>query len=564
VRRGLAVVLGGLVATAAYLTGGAIGALPGGAPVAGAVASTPLWGVDTIATTTRPFVHRVTSTTGAPQFVGRYLTYGAGPTLTAGGARSLHAADIPILLIASPAVTELTTSSAAVDDAEAAVARAKSLGVPPGVAIFRDVENDYDITSPYIAAWYRTVSDAGYVAGFYENPLRQWSDFDQAYCRAVARNPAVGQRTVLYSDEPEAGRYVFARSALPRWAPRTPRCTNNTVAWQYKESDPAVNVDVDEVRSQDAQYLWATGRPSASYEAALQASATSLYTVGTAANEDWAFRLKKGTSPSVTALPGGGYEAALQAATGELWTVGSAGSRNWKLTMSPGTSPSITALPHGGYEVAFETRSGDLATVGTAGDITWNLGMKAGSSPSITALPSGAFEVAVQTNTGHLWTVGRGRGAVDHVGDLRVRGATSPSIAALAGGGYEVAFQAADGDLETVGTAGTGAKSWNLGMMARTSPGVAAVAGGGYELAFQANTGDLWTIGAAGDTTWDVGMRHSTNPSITGLDTGGFEVAVQTNTGRLWTVGQGAGATDHDWDLPMRRGSSPSITGLRS
>ena len=73
---------------------------------------------------------------------------------------------------------------------------------------------------------------------------------------------------------------------------------------------------------------------------------------------------------------GGGFEAAFQANTGSLWTVGSAGNQDWKLGMMSGTSPSITALPGGGFEAAFQANTGSLWTVGSAGNQDWKLGMK--------------------------------------------------------------------------------------------------------------------------------------------------------------------------------------------
>lgn len=223
----------------------------------GVAPSGTLWGVDTNSPTSPSFVGQVTTALGAPQFVGRYFTLppGAGTPLSQAEASSLSSQGLPILLLNSPNNSNLTAGSTAVTEANAAVAQATVFGVPQGTALFRDVENSYQIDSAYITAWYNTIAGAGYVPGFYENPLPGSSGFSSAYCAAVSGQASIGAGTVLYSDEPESGT-SFARSDMPAYAPSAPPCANTTIAWQYLIQAPSVNVDVDEVPAQYGHYLW--------------------------------------------------------------------------------------------------------------------------------------------------------------------------------------------------------------------------------------------------------------------------------------------------------------------
>jgi hypothetical protein len=214
------------------------------------------WGIDTASTTSATYLTELDQNLGVPQFVGRYLVYGGGTPLQSSEASFLLNSNVSILLLVSPANGNLTSASTAVSEANAAISAAESLGVPKGVALFRDVESDYTVSSAYILSWWRTISNAGYVPGFYENPLSGSSDFDSAYCAAVASNGSIGSGVALYSDEPELDSYGYPESAAPAWAADVPSCTNTTTAWQYKEGYESPNADVDEYQTANSSYLW--------------------------------------------------------------------------------------------------------------------------------------------------------------------------------------------------------------------------------------------------------------------------------------------------------------------
>jgi hypothetical protein len=214
-----------------------------------------LWGIDTVDNTAS--AHTLTQTTsdlGAPQFAGRYLIYSS--RLSAAEAKDIHSHGVPILLIDDP--NHVFTSGSA--DAQQAIARARALGVPRGVAIFRDVETNDAITATYIAAYFAAFHRSGYVAGFYENAIN--GPFSAAYCSAAAANPTIGSGSVLYSSEPEHTGSNPRRAAKPVFEPNVPGCANRTAGWQYLERGlfPAgtwPNVDVDEFAARFSGMLWA-------------------------------------------------------------------------------------------------------------------------------------------------------------------------------------------------------------------------------------------------------------------------------------------------------------------
>ena len=213
------------------------------------------WGIDTVSNVqTGNIIAQTTTDLGAPQFIGRYLIYSS--ELSSSEAQYIHQHGVSILLIDDPSRTFTSGST----EAHQAVTQATALGVPHGVAIFRDVETSDPISATYIAAYVAAFAGSGYVPGFYENPIN--GAFTAAYCSLVAGNPASVRGTLLYSSEPEHTGSNPKRSARPRFGPDVPGCTNHTAAWQYLERGlfpPGTwpNVDVDELPARFSDVLWA-------------------------------------------------------------------------------------------------------------------------------------------------------------------------------------------------------------------------------------------------------------------------------------------------------------------
>jgi hypothetical protein len=225
-----------------------------GAPQS-AAAGGAWWGIDTVDNVqSSNDIAQTRTDLGAPQFIGRYLIYSS--ELSSSEAHYIHQQGLSILLIDDP--NRAFTSGST--DAHQAIAQATSLGVPHGVAIFRDVETSDPVSSTYIASYVAAFAGSGYVAAFYENPIN--GSFAGAYCSLVTSDPAAVRGVLLYSSEPEHTGSDPRRAAHPRFGPNVPGCVNHTAAWQYLERGlfPAgtwPNVDVDELPSRYSPVLWA-------------------------------------------------------------------------------------------------------------------------------------------------------------------------------------------------------------------------------------------------------------------------------------------------------------------
>jgi hypothetical protein len=249
------------------------------APVSAQAVST-LWGIDTLDNIqVDNDLSETQSTLGAlPQFAGQYLVWGGETPLTSADAQFISSSGAAILLIDSPNQdfgeqtqgdpNPIGPGPQGTADAQQAIARAQSLGVPAGTAIFRDVEAGSPITTDYIDYYYSAFQGSRYVPGFYENPNGGTDQpFNSQYCAAVQNNSVIGS-VPLWSSSPEKQSYTPYAPQTPAWTgsgfPGTPSCDNNTVAWQYLErginsgSWPggAPNVDVDEFNAGYSSLLW--------------------------------------------------------------------------------------------------------------------------------------------------------------------------------------------------------------------------------------------------------------------------------------------------------------------
>jgi len=282
--------------------------------------------------------------------------------------------------------------------------------------------------------------------------------------------------------------------------------------------------------------------------------------------------LAPNTSPSITGLADGTFEESFVASDGTLWIDNSVtGGQQFNPCQGPfrirdGSSPSITAIPGGGWRMAYDDgaleESGtdlppgicsvedtlrsnhttpDLAAISTGGFIdvytgtdgaAWmntsagehyvgnGLGVAPGTTPVVAADNRGGWEVALQGGDNHLWTVDSTGRQVQTPWILSPTGGVG--ITALSTGGYEIVFQGSDGMLYGLAPNGSATRLANgLGMAPHTSPAVAADQSGHFEVAFHASGEDtVWTVDTANiGHDLHLGIWANTSPDITALAT---------------------------------------------
>jgi hypothetical protein len=210
-----------------------------------------LWGVDTTSFITSSFLSQISHNLGTPQFIGRYLDASSFSPMNASEASYIHSQGIHILPIQSDfgGDTGYNTGVARANDA---VSKAQALGIPKGVIIVGDIENNSPVDAGYVQGWYNAISGAGYTVGYYENPYPGSSQFNSAFCGAASSNSAIGN-SLLYSDDPSRG--ISPESSAPAFGPAGLLCSGqdrggHTLLWQYGlQGNNSLNVDTDEIQS---------------------------------------------------------------------------------------------------------------------------------------------------------------------------------------------------------------------------------------------------------------------------------------------------------------------------
>lgn len=224
------------------------------------------WGVDSVATLGSRLSAVQNAYGATPSFWGRYLsdcTGRCGDDLSRLEARADLSAGIHLLLVVADRQGGFDLGSGnGRADGDAAVRAARHLGVPRGVAIFKDLEAESRVDAAYVVGFFEAVVRAGYEAGFYLNAEPDMSG-GAAYCRAVRDDPAVGASYLWASEsEPDA-----SASTPPGQAPAYvggsspavfPPCRGRRIVWQYSEADVG---GVDEDEATTLAPFWAAKPP---------------------------------------------------------------------------------------------------------------------------------------------------------------------------------------------------------------------------------------------------------------------------------------------------------------
>lgn len=213
------------------------------------------WGVDSAATQTATTLSEITSGAGrAPDFFGRYLTSGGGPSALSSSEISVFASDrIPLLLIADKTGSCSSTATGS-SEASAAISAAGTFGVPANgaISLALDIEASNIPTVGCLETYANAIVNAGYRTGFYLNP----NDAGMNFCSAAGTDSNVAN-ALVWSSIPEPG--VTGPSGSPTYGP-TPLPCNSGVegAWQYGEGGTigGVSVDADEMQPASQSALW--------------------------------------------------------------------------------------------------------------------------------------------------------------------------------------------------------------------------------------------------------------------------------------------------------------------
>lgn len=125
--------------------------------------------------------------------------------------------------------------------AQHATFQARRLGVLEGVPLFADLERFFAIDAEWIHGWTEAVQSGGYRSGIYHDPVE--GVFDQAFCQAVAEDPAVRLQTILWSAEPELA--PSGPGNQPQYRPFVPSCGGKVWVWQYSRQVTQCPVDTN-------------------------------------------------------------------------------------------------------------------------------------------------------------------------------------------------------------------------------------------------------------------------------------------------------------------------------
>jgi hypothetical protein len=231
-----------------------------GPPPPACHSSTYCWGLDSAGTQSAATLSAAaTYYGGTPDFFGRYLTSGGGPSaLTASEVAVFHAQNLPLLLLAD-LHGSCASSANGTQEADTVASAATALGVPAnaGIAVYLDIEPSSATVAACITAYADELATKGFQPGFYENPAA--ADFGTPFCAAAAPGTDANvDNALLWSQQPDQGQTGPATS--PPFAPMTVPCTaGTTVAWQYAIAAPSgvgQGYDNDELSPGSEASLW--------------------------------------------------------------------------------------------------------------------------------------------------------------------------------------------------------------------------------------------------------------------------------------------------------------------
>lgn len=212
-----------------------------------------VWGVDSASHTTSDMLACVRENFGEPVIWGRYVgeKEGVSEGITTDEVELLHTNDIKVLPIWNHFV-DATGYENGRDEAEQAIAKAKELGIPEGVAIFADIEPDYPVDSAFIRGWHEVIFNSNYESGIY-GVFDAESDLTVAFEEAAQSDSSILERTYIWTAAPSPG--VTTESNAPEFAPEAPE-NSNVAGWQYGIDAESCNIDTNLFPANMTEVLW--------------------------------------------------------------------------------------------------------------------------------------------------------------------------------------------------------------------------------------------------------------------------------------------------------------------
>ena len=208
--------------------------------------SRTLWGVDSCKSFTGDanagsgLYPQVASQLGVPDFWGRYLTNTVCPGISGAEVAAAHNKSMGILPIYNDYnCSNVVGYNTGWGYGAEAVAAARNIGIPEGVALAIDIEppgaacpGAVNVDGAFVEGWYDALTGARYVPAFYGNG-GAGSEFASAYCAAVTARPEVANNSHLWTFEPSLwGGY--SKGNAPDWGlAYNTQCPEHGTVWQY-------------------------------------------------------------------------------------------------------------------------------------------------------------------------------------------------------------------------------------------------------------------------------------------------------------------------------------------
>lgn len=211
---------------------------------------TTYWGVDSAEAAQDELYECVSENFGTPDVFGRYIgdREDISVGLTEDEVSFLHEKEVDILLIYNH-VTDATTEDAGAKHAEKAIELAQELDVPNDVALFVDIEPDFDVDADFIQGWYETIEASDYEPGIYG----VFSDENELFKSFNDTEEKTQKNTILWTAYPQ--KEITSKEKAPSFDPQGPEDAQ-IYGWQYGIDAEKCTIDTNLFTDDMIDVLW--------------------------------------------------------------------------------------------------------------------------------------------------------------------------------------------------------------------------------------------------------------------------------------------------------------------